>query len=355
VQNHRHDNEQRNTDTTAITAPPPFREHDDIFVLNNKVSHPAKFIEYVRSDDTARDCIFAIVRYNTSSSVAQVPVRLLQLMRNTSRLRSSTKSNHSTNTDPQPTIQLRPHSIAQQNNPPTAHSSTGSNSDSSGNSSSDESESDENNQATTQVPTIQQAPHPTQPPPKGKNANSKENKFFRTLNNGHYRMSNEGQFFTSWICQKFKLQHNNDPPSDFSYDINDVQNIRRSGNFNSNDWVFTRCQAKFHVYPNNRIEYVRAHNCSTTYPPPNITYPPSNNMVDERPHIMTMSPFRGHSLTSSSTRWQLRNMIIKAPGLWEPVYGGHDMRFHAPDIGQWFTPGSRCNFETRWNLNSLRG
>ena len=98
VQNHRHDNEQRNTDTTAITAPPPFREHDDIFVLNNKVSHPAKFIEYVRSDDTARDCIFAIVRYNTSSSVAQVPVRLLQLMRNTSRLRSSTKSNHSTNT-----------------------------------------------------------------------------------------------------------------------------------------------------------------------------------------------------------------------------------------------------------------
>ena len=27
----------------------------------------------------------------------------------------------------------------------------------------------------------------------------------------------------------------------------------------------------------------------------------------------------------------------------------------ASDIGQWFTPGSRCNFGSRWNLNSLIG
>ena len=27
----------------------------------------------------------------------------------------------------------------------------------------------------------------------------------------------------------------------------------------------------------------------------------------------------------------------------------------ASDIGQWFTPGSRCNFGSRWNLNSLTG
>ena len=102
----------KDTAATAITAPSSFHENDDIFVQIGKASHPAKFIKYVHSDDNARHSTFAIVRYNTCSTVAQVQVCQLQLMGNTSRLRSSTKSNHSTNTDPQSNLHALPTSIA---------------------------------------------------------------------------------------------------------------------------------------------------------------------------------------------------------------------------------------------------
>jgi len=38
-----------------------------------------------------------------------------------------------------------------------------------------------------------------------------------------------------------------------------------------------------------------------------------------------------------------------------PCLQGGDDALHVLDIGQWFTPGSRCNFGSRWNLNSLIG
>jgi hypothetical protein len=120
------------------------------------------------------------------------------------------------------------------------------------------------------------------------------------------------------LCELHGLCHT------FDHHFNDVQNIKRKEGFNKIEWTFTRCNGKFNVYPNGKLEFERAHDFSSTF---NFEH-----MPDERPLTTVIAPFYGFGLSSEQTRSELRKMILAIPDLWTPVFGGNDIRFHTPDL-----------------------
>jgi hypothetical protein len=272
--------------TTTVAKNTSFQQGDDIIVTQGKGWHPAKFMEYTTKKDNS---ILAKVHFVASSKVAEVEVHCLELMGKVGKEVKSTRTTRSSTRD---------RVLASPPTPNTLHEAP-------------------------PPPNLQVSPPPSSSPKEPKPENP-----HHTYNNGSYRISNVGKNFTSYICNSFKIQNAGDDPSaSGTYrHFNDVQNIMRKKGFNKDDWVFIRCPGKFNAYPNGKVEIERPHDCSSTFEVD------LEDMIDERPFIIVLSPFPGFGLSSEQTRSELRKMILATPDLWTPVFGGNDMRFHTPDL-----------------------
>ena len=170
---------------------------------------------------------------------------------------------------------------------------------------------------------------------------------FTTYNGGRYRLSNHGNHYNRWICNKFLMEHKSDKPSNIYYDKSEIQKMKRDkSSFNAEDWTFTRCSGTFNVYLNGKIEFITPHDCSSTFQ--------INDAIDDRPMIMTMMPSSNFGLSSKLSLNMIRHSVMNTPGIWKSVFGGYNERFHTPNLEDFPDLNTKVTQYMSWYVTSVQ-
>ena len=334
-----------------------FQKNDNIFVNIGKISHPAIFIEYYNEDHSQ-----ARIQYTSSSLIDTVQLSQLELMDNTTKRHripaQKIANDDNKTTNPNQPLKCRTPPTAPatgkhraekgtvakrranhpllstaksfQTSPPTITAVT----DNGGKKLAlpANAVTDANVQPSLTLPQpSNMGNHSTFATTTTAAAASRQEIItpttdFQTYNGGRYRLSHYSQNNQRWICNKFQVQFRDQPPSSYENTTNDLQNIRRRTlNYNSLDWTFTRCSGAFNVDPNGKTEFVTLHNCSSTFQ--------IDDAPDERPLYMTMSPPKTSGIGTYTSIDDMKNIImLEDRSIWKPVFGGQNQRFHTPNL-----------------------